>query len=444
MTNIIILEKLMNKYRIVSLFIPLLLILPINIITSVTNNHSPIHIIGNDEFTHENGVTGGSGTENDPYIIENLSIDGNGLLGSGIHIENTTAYFVIRNCSITNFYSPSDYLKGILFNNVENGRIENTITSRNHIGIRIEDSKLINLYSIISSGRKTSNAWGISLRDCDNISIQESECYDKERGLSIYSCSDITVKRSSFHDNLEYGVYIGEQNHDTMRIQIENCCIYSNDYDGIWINGEDLHPSYSVIKDCEIYNNGWGFIGYGIDIDRFSNNVIENCSIYNHSDDTNLFCTGLNLGGWISLGQLCQDNLILYCDIYNNEIGILLVSTFRIRLERNKIFNNSDSGVDLEIFAYGKIQYNNFENNGFENSTYNTMCIASQQSFIDFRYNWWNDADGPTKYLALGWPWAVVQIPIKRTDGESVVFWKSIALTRPWLTEPVPDACRQT
>ncbi|MEM3445732.1 MAG: hypothetical protein QW115_07170, partial [Thermoplasmata archaeon] len=63
--------------------------------------HAPIHINGNGEFTSTNGVTGGSGTENDPYIIEGWDIDANG--GSyGIWIENTSVYFVIKNCTVYN------------------------------------------------------------------------------------------------------------------------------------------------------------------------------------------------------------------------------------------------------------------------------------------------------------------------------------------------------
>ena len=43
----------------------------------------------------------GSGTEGDPYIIENLYIDAQGE-GGGMYIRNTDKYFVIRNCWINN------------------------------------------------------------------------------------------------------------------------------------------------------------------------------------------------------------------------------------------------------------------------------------------------------------------------------------------------------
>lgn len=454
----------MKKYRIVCLYILLLLIIPINTTTATSNNHSQIHIIGNDDFTPENGVTGGSGTENDPYIIENFSIDGTGLLGSGIFIEDTTAYFVIRNCSITNFYSPSEYCYGIRFINVENGRIEYSTTNENHKGIHFKESKSIIVSNVISSGISENSAWGIGLWLSEDITIEYSEIYDKADGIHISDCLNVTLKHSSIHDNSHYGFFCSGES-ETKRIHVENCSIYNNAYKGIWMMDDTFHPSYSIIKNCDIYNNGWVFQGDGILIQRLSyniiencsihdnvgginidssNNVIRNCSIYNHTGSTDIINTGITVSGWILYLELSWDNSIINCDIYNNVVGITLVSTFRIRIEKNNIYNNSFYGLDFWRFTYGTVTHNNFVNNGADHPEYITMCVASQQSFIDYRNNWWNDADGPDKYLALGWPYAIVKIPIRRTDGESIVFWKSIALTRPWLTEPVPDAGRQT
>ncbi|MEM1705016.1 MAG: hypothetical protein QW623_04640 [Candidatus Hadarchaeales archaeon] len=62
--------------------------------------HAPIYIVGNENFTPTNGVRGGSGTETDPYIIENWEI--NASTAGGIYIKNTAAYFVIRNVLVEN------------------------------------------------------------------------------------------------------------------------------------------------------------------------------------------------------------------------------------------------------------------------------------------------------------------------------------------------------
>ena len=62
-----------------------------------------IHINGNwtTARTNLNWVQGGNGSWNDPYIIENVTIDALGS-GCGILIENSSDYFIIRNCTISN------------------------------------------------------------------------------------------------------------------------------------------------------------------------------------------------------------------------------------------------------------------------------------------------------------------------------------------------------
>jgi parallel beta-helix repeat protein len=60
--------------------------------------HAPIHIDGNGDFTTENGVSAGSGTGSDPYVIEGWDIDTSS--SRGIDVRNTDAYFVIRNVYI--------------------------------------------------------------------------------------------------------------------------------------------------------------------------------------------------------------------------------------------------------------------------------------------------------------------------------------------------------
>ena len=93
-------------------------------------SHDPIYINGNDEFTSENGVTGGSGTSDDPYIIENWEI--NASFQDGITIRNTSVNFSIMNCLVHNGGINFD---GIVFINVTNGVIEVTKITGNRNGI---------------------------------------------------------------------------------------------------------------------------------------------------------------------------------------------------------------------------------------------------------------------------------------------------------------------
>ena len=57
--------------------------------------HSSILIQSNSDFTDSNGVTGGSGTAVDPYVIKGWEITGD------IRIVHTNAYFAIEDLSFT-------------------------------------------------------------------------------------------------------------------------------------------------------------------------------------------------------------------------------------------------------------------------------------------------------------------------------------------------------
>jgi len=78
----------------------------------ILTSHVPIRINGNVNFTAPNGVSGGSGTVGNPYIIDNWDIDGVST-GDCIYVGNTTKYFIIRNCTLYNASS----LYGIYYRN---------------------------------------------------------------------------------------------------------------------------------------------------------------------------------------------------------------------------------------------------------------------------------------------------------------------------------------
>ncbi|UCD14094.1 MAG: right-handed parallel beta-helix repeat-containing protein [Thermoplasmatales archaeon] len=99
-------------------------------VTPTYTPHDPIYINGNDDFTSENGVTGGSGISNDPYTIENWRI--NVSFQDGITILNASVYFTIINCYVHDGGINND---GVVFLNVSNGVIEDTIITGNRNGV---------------------------------------------------------------------------------------------------------------------------------------------------------------------------------------------------------------------------------------------------------------------------------------------------------------------
>lgn len=60
-----------------------------------------IHIKSNGDFNAGNGVTGGSGTATDPYVLDALSFTGTGGAAAAIVIEGTTAHAKVSRGSHT-------------------------------------------------------------------------------------------------------------------------------------------------------------------------------------------------------------------------------------------------------------------------------------------------------------------------------------------------------
>ncbi len=84
----------------------------------------PLWISGDGDFIPANGVSGGNGTAGNPYIIENLEIDGSGAEAC-IYIQNTIKYFTIRNCTLENADGSGVSIYGDTNANVTNCTIMN-------------------------------------------------------------------------------------------------------------------------------------------------------------------------------------------------------------------------------------------------------------------------------------------------------------------------------
>ena len=106
----------------------------------------------------------GSGTVNEPYIIENLIINAGGTY-YGIEIDNSNVYIVIRHCTISNAST------GIEFYFVNNALIiDNNCSNNWNDGIYLQDgnnNKII--HNIANYGDE-----GIDLWDCNNTVIYQN------------------------------------------------------------------------------------------------------------------------------------------------------------------------------------------------------------------------------------------------------------------------------
>jgi parallel beta-helix repeat protein len=163
-------------------------------------NHEAIYIFGDGAFTYDNGVTSGSGSADDPYIIEGWHID-SADAEYGIYIDHTTRHFIIRQCVIERAKAAA-----ICLNTVKNGRIEGCQLMSNEIGVHLLNSDANTLVNnvvaensygvVMTIGSRGNRVFGNSFID-NGLSGLDSEhrnmWYDGARGnyWSDYSGVDL-------------------------------------------------------------------------------------------------------------------------------------------------------------------------------------------------------------------------------------------------------------
>ena len=154
-------------------------------IPSSATSHSPIDIDGNvalGAFCSE-----GSGTEADPYIIENLEIDASS--DDGINIMNTDAYLIINGCTIENGLNQYE---GISMDNSSHVTITNNQLIDNNIGIQLWKTS----NNTISGNNCSSNTFGIKLSLSNNNTITENNCSLSYKGIDDYKSNNTNISKN--------------------------------------------------------------------------------------------------------------------------------------------------------------------------------------------------------------------------------------------------------
>ena len=144
--------------------------------------HSPIAIDGDSAFTPANGVNGGSGTTEDPYVISGWSITA-AAWGDGISITNTQAYFVISGCVL------SKGLDGVSFMNVAHGAVRDCVFKSGTYGILAQYSSDCSF----SDNSIVAKSAGIDLFSCDSIEVSGNAIAASDLGIEIGDSTGIVL-----------------------------------------------------------------------------------------------------------------------------------------------------------------------------------------------------------------------------------------------------------
>ena len=200
-----------------------------------------ITILSNSEF-HDAAVAegwSGDGSEESPYIIENLDIKSTGSSGESIRIADTDVFFEIRSCYLWNESMVLGI--GISLMSVSNGTIsENLITCTD----------------------------GILLTDCCNMTIAGNQCLGGPSiGMGVDESSSIVISENSIQG---YGNAIQILNSDNMTLECNNCV--SNSINGLMISGL---ATGNLTRNEFVNNDAAGIQASGMVLSNISSNEIS-------------------------------------------------------------------------------------------------------------------------------------------------------------------------
>jgi parallel beta-helix repeat protein len=183
-------------------------------IRSTLSAHGPIQINGNDDFVAQGWP--GSGTEEEPFLIEGVSIASDRIC---VNITNTAVHFKIKSCIISAIQSEGYPGLGIFFANVSNGVVE--------------DCDIITDYD------------GILIFNSEDCGVFDSDVVGYDAGIIVENSNDCNVLNNTVSDYIGDGVHVANSN----RTQVAFNSVEGG-YDcqeGIVVSG----PSWN----CTIMNN---------------------------------------------------------------------------------------------------------------------------------------------------------------------------------------------
>ncbi len=286
--------------------------------------HESIEIISDDNFTDYGFL--GTGTAEDPYIIEGLEIITTEY--TGIYIYNTTNYFIIRNCYVDAIYD------GIYIDNVADGTAtvsNNTCSNNVHDGIKLDSS----INSTISNNICGNNDYG---------------------GINLYRSDHSIISNNTCSNNNHYGIRLPHSGNSTISNNIfTNCGLYIYEYtidsylsyviENNWVNGKKL-GFYTNLESTIIAESVYGQL------------IFINCTNVTVRDQIlNNATTGLFL-------YSCTYSSIINNTCSNGDVGILLYYSSSSTVINNTCSNNNDVGI-LLYYSSSSTVINNTCNNGY-------------------------------------------------------------------------------
>lgn len=365
--------------------------------------HSPIVISSDSGFTAANGVTGGSGTPSDPYIIEGWNITPGG--GTGIHVENTSSSVVVRNLAIWSSTVPS---QAAWFTNVSNVALVN-VTLTAFWGAFFTNSTNV---SVVDSTISAENGAVLFIGSTET-SAQSNKVSD---AISALRSTDVVIRSNSWGDYAPYGILITESqdvnvSYNSLNralnpgIDIDSSraiSVYQN-FVGNSRTGISVRDSSNVsLTANQVYLNG-----LGIDLARSANVTMRanrfhqwdalliEGSLLAHFNSHEIGSDNLLETGPIVYRKDCAPDTIL--DFTRQSPGeVIVVNCPGVRVS-NLTFGERQVALELAFVQGGEVSKNSFQ------SIWQGGVILDQSSRVVVHHNFFVDTWGRDDSSSNSW-----------------------------------------
>src|SRR5467141_1324956 len=367
--------RMMKKIR---RLLAVILVLAAVLLTSVTlvnpifprvfalQSHSSMLIVGNSGFTSANGVTSGTGTATDPFVISGWNISAVTVSrahpGTYVHVEidNTTAYFIIRNISVDGSVNGNG--QAAIISGVSNGRVESSnITAYCQAppglfcypGLTVQSSANVTLSGDIINQ--------LSVGGDTNLVLQGSTIgpFGNYAGagdsLDVNGCQHCLISGNNIVASANFKVSGGSD------VTIANNNISADTQGGNWatplwiLGGSGMRITGNTVT---------GGVGDNVDLDRVSNATVSQNKVRMTAASPYGDGTGIAILSSSNV-QVSQNSVVNACCV--NSIGILVGVSFNIPPTDIRIFENNvtqaHTGISLQSATNVTTAHNNLFGN---------------------------------------------------------------------------------
>lgn len=361
---------------------------------------------GNWTWAKDIGLCTGLGTLGNPYRIQGHTFDNALAMDDCLRILNSREYFIIQDCTFINAGFMS---AGLYLSNVTNGRIIDSFSYDNYIGIEMEfvnntelsgnhiyittagltvDNSHFNTisnnnisanidigiyltqstfntisYNLLNDNQNFPGIW-IVLNSDNNDILHNTANRNGQSGISIDTASYNTISYNEANDNTDNGILIGDGDRNTILSNTAN----KNDVNGISLtSGSD----FNTVSKNTANSNGNNGISAGF---ADNNEYIQN--LVNHNTGTGLYAA------------FCIDSIIYKNTAYNNTgYGIFTGLGINMSCTMNTVYENKNSGIYYSLITDSIIEDNNAHHNGMNGFLLDGGSLRNLIKSNTFQYN---------------------------------------------------------